>query len=134
MRMKFIGLMAFAVVIPLGVEGQGAPPVVPPVTPPVTPPPQRPVRRTLDIRAQAPAPEVVTIRPREIPQFSRALLIPLLYQPPVAGAATDTTDAGNTSRRTMIIFPGTLPVSGAARPAGASVTPPPSDSASRNRP
>ncbi len=127
MRMRLLGLLVLGVAIPLVVEGQGAPPGAPPATPP----PQRPVRRTLDIRAQAPAPEVVTIRPREIPQFSRTLLIPVLYPPPPGGATADSAD---TSRRTVIIFPGTLPVSGAARPAGAGVTPPPSDSASRHRP
>lgn len=126
MRMRLLGLLILGAAMPLVVEGQGAPPGAPPAAPP----PQRPVRRTLDIRAQAPAPEVVTIRPREIPQFSRTLLIPVVYPPP-GGATADSTDI---SRRTMIIFPGTLPVSGAARPAGASVTPPPSDSASRNRP
>ncbi len=135
MRMRLLGLLVLGAAIPLVVEGQGAPPggppVVPPATAPATPQPQRPVRRTLDIRAQAPAPEVVTIRPREIPQFSRTLLIPVVYPPPPGGATADSAD---TSRRTMIIFPGTLPVSGTAPPAGTGVTPPSSDSASRNRP
>ncbi len=123
MRMKVIGFFVFAALIPLGAEGQGAPPT----QPPTVPPPQRPVRRTLDIRAQAPAPEVVTIRPREIPQFSRVLLIPAVYAPPAAASA----DSSATTRRTMVIFPGTLPVPGPVRPAGAV---PPHDSASRNRP
>jgi hypothetical protein len=36
------------------------------------------VRRTVEIRAQAPAPEVITVRPREVPQYTRRLLVPAL--------------------------------------------------------
>jgi hypothetical protein len=59
-------------------------------------------RRTLDIRATAPAPEVVTIRPREIPAFDRALLAPAMLRPPQ-----------NTAPRTVVIFPGFLTAAGA---------------------
>lgn len=38
--------------------------------------PARQGRRAIDIRATAPAPEVVTIRPREIPEFPRVLPLP----------------------------------------------------------
>ena len=61
-------------------------------------------RRALDIRAQAPAPEVVTIRPREIPEFSRALLAPVVFQAPRLF-----TQVGQ-DRRTVVIFPGALPI------------------------
>jgi len=35
-------------------------------------------RRTVEIRAQAPAPEVITVRPREVPSYTRRLLVPAL--------------------------------------------------------
>jgi hypothetical protein len=97
-------------------HGQGSPPPKPLPQPPVLQPvPQgqqgqqgqrpRPPRRALDIRAQAPAPEVVTIRPREIPLFSRALIAPAIYQPPVAAQT-----AGDQNGGTVVILPGTLPI------------------------
>ena len=53
---------------------QSAPPAQPPA----------PKRRAIDIRGQAPAPEVVTVRPREIPQYSRRIVSPsLISAPPV---------------------------------------------------
>lgn len=95
-------------------HGQGAPPPKPAPAPVVQPqgrgaePASQPVpqqrRRALDIRAQAPAPEVVTIRPREIPEFSRALLAPALFQPPSLFTQV------SQDRRTVIIFPGALPI------------------------
>ena len=95
-------------------HGQGAPPPKPAPAPVVQPqgrgaePARQPVpqqrRRALDIRAQAPAPEVVTIRPREIPEFSRALLAPALFQPPSLFTQV------SQDRRTVIIFPGALPI------------------------
>jgi len=42
-----------------------------PATPPVR-------RKALEIHGQAPAPEVVTVRPREIPQYTRKVLTPVL--------------------------------------------------------
>jgi hypothetical protein len=97
-------------------HGQGSPPPKPRPLPPVLQPaPQgqqgkqgqqpRPPRRALDIRAQAPAPEVVTIRPREIPLFSRALISPAIYQPPVAAQTS-----GDRTGGTVVILPGTLPI------------------------
>ena len=44
---------------------------------PQPPSPQK--RRALEIRGQAPAPEVVTVRPREVPQFQRKIITPILY-------------------------------------------------------
>ena len=37
-----------------------------------------PKRRALEIRGQAPAPEVVTVRPREIPPYTRRIITPML--------------------------------------------------------
>ncbi|MBX9929387.1 MAG: hypothetical protein K2X99_10785 [Gemmatimonadaceae bacterium] len=54
-------------------------PVAPPSGAPSTAPvPARP-RRTVEIRGQAPAPEVVTVRPRELPTFSLVGAAPLWY-------------------------------------------------------
>jgi len=36
-------------------------------------------RRTVEIRARAPAPEVITVRPRVVPQYTRRLLAPTLF-------------------------------------------------------
>ncbi len=59
------------------------PPAAPPKlpqqgTPPQQPTPTPPRRRALEIHGQAPAPEVVTVRPREIPQYTRKVVTPLL--------------------------------------------------------
>jgi hypothetical protein len=64
-------------------------------------------RRAIDIRATAPAPEVVTIRPRVIPAFGRALLVPMAIQPPAAG---------DQPPATVVIFPGSLPAPRTAAP------------------
>src|SRR5215211_7313518 len=42
---------------------------------------QRPPRRTqqIDIVGQVPTPQVVTVRPREVPAFSRQVLVPNFY-------------------------------------------------------
>ena len=59
-------------------QGQAVPPPVPPgQQQPQQPSPQK--RRALEIRGQAPAPEVVTVRPREVPQFQRMIITPILY-------------------------------------------------------
>jgi hypothetical protein len=39
----------------------------------------RPRQQTIEIRGQVPTPQVVTVRPREIPQYSRQVLVPLFY-------------------------------------------------------
>ena len=44
-------------------------------------PTRRPVRRQqpIEIRGQVPTPQVVTVRPREVPQYNRRLLVPNFY-------------------------------------------------------
>lgn len=104
-------------------EAQGGPPAA--STGPARPPaqarpagadsgqarPARQGRRAIDIRATAPAPEVVTIRPREIPEFPRTLALP------------DNLPAirvpGDREPATVVIFPGgpiPVPPPPAARP------------------
>jgi hypothetical protein len=39
----------------------------------------RPRQQTIEIRGQVPTPQVVTVRPREVPQFTRSVLVPLFY-------------------------------------------------------
>jgi hypothetical protein len=41
----------------------------------------RPTSRTIEIRGQVPTPQVVTVRPREAPQFDRNVLVPDFYNP-----------------------------------------------------
>jgi hypothetical protein len=79
-------------------QGQPVPP--PPAQQPQQPQPPSPQkRRALEIRGQAPAPEVVTVRPREIPQFQRAIIAPILYDAPPAAAKI----------AYYIVLPGPLP-------------------------
>lgn len=74
-------LFALAIALtPAAAWSQGA--AVPPAQQPQQP--QPPKRRTIEIRGQAPAPEVVTVRPREIPQFQRKVITPILYDAPPA--------------------------------------------------
>ena len=42
---------------------------------------QRPARRqqAIEIRGQVPTPQVVTVRPREVPAYSRQVLVPNFY-------------------------------------------------------
>ena len=43
---------------------------------------QRPTRRraqTIEIRGTVPTPQVVTVRPREVPEYSRQVLVPRFY-------------------------------------------------------
>ena len=44
-------------------------------------PPQQPARRqeTIEIRGQVPTPQVVTVRPRETPSYSRRVLVPAFF-------------------------------------------------------
>jgi hypothetical protein len=53
---------------------------------------QQPTRRgqtsrTIEIRGQVPTPQVVTVRPREAPQFDRNVLVPDFYNPDFLGLA-----------------------------------------------
>jgi len=84
-----------------------APTPAPTTAAPVTPGAPR-VRRTVEIRAQAPAPEVITVRPREVPQYTRRLLVPALI------TYADTTGAG----RAPVVAP--APAHAEARAAAAS--------------
>ncbi|MBM4194114.1 MAG: hypothetical protein FJ202_07025 [Gemmatimonadetes bacterium] len=58
-------------------------------------------RRALDIRATAPAPEVVTIRPRAIPAFDRAMALDSVLALSLP--------RGNGMRGTVVLLPGVLP-------------------------
>jgi hypothetical protein len=51
-------------------------------------PTRRPSSRTIEIRGQVPTPQVVTVRPREAPQFDRNVLVPDFYNPDFLGLAT----------------------------------------------
>ena len=46
-------------------------------TPPRTQPPRR--QETIEIRGQVPTPQVVTVRPRETPAYSRRVLVPAFF-------------------------------------------------------
>jgi hypothetical protein len=45
----------------------------------VTKRPQPPAPQTVEIRGEVPTPQVVTVRPRQIPDYSRGILVPSLY-------------------------------------------------------
>ncbi len=51
-------------------------------------PTRRGTSRTIEIRGQVPTPQVVTVRPREAPQFDRNVLVPDFYNPDFLGLAT----------------------------------------------
>ena len=51
-------------------------------------PTRRPTSRTIEIRGQVPTPQVVTVRPREAPQFDRNVLVPDFYNRDFLGLAT----------------------------------------------
>jgi hypothetical protein len=89
--------LAFVAGAPLALRAQGTVPPAPASSAP------RP-RRTVEIRAQAPAPEVITVRPREVPQYTRRLLAPALLSIP------DTTSA---ARGASVVAP--APASAEAR-------------------
>jgi hypothetical protein len=50
-------------------------------------PARQPRSRTIEIRGQVPTPQVVTVRPRETPQFDRNVLVPDFYNPDLLGLA-----------------------------------------------
>ena len=76
-------LMALAVVAAAPAVARAQQSAPPPAGVPAAPR----TRRTVEIRAQAPAPEVITVRPREVPPYSRRLLVPaLLAYPDSTGA------------------------------------------------
>src|ERR687892_1861090 len=51
-------------------------------------PTRRGAGRTIEIRGQVPTPQVVTVRPREAPQFDRNVLVPDFYNRDFLGLAT----------------------------------------------
>jgi hypothetical protein len=74
MRVTLKVAFAFALVaVPMSVEAQQ--------TPPAQQPARRPARRqaAIEIRGVVPTPQVVTVRPREVPQYSRVVLVPNYY-------------------------------------------------------
>lgn len=92
------------VATPAITRAQGQPVTPPTVQQPTTPSPQK--RKSLEIRGQAPAPEVVTVRPREIPQFQRKIITPILFTPAPAAPAI----------AYYIVLPGPLPEPRTAAP------------------
>ena len=62
---------AIAIALPVAVEAQQ----------PTQQPAKRPARRqaAIEIRGVVPTPQVVTVRPREVPQYSRQVLVPNYY-------------------------------------------------------
>lgn len=40
---------------------------------------RRPATKPIEIRGQVPTPQVVTVRPREVPAYSRQVLVPAFY-------------------------------------------------------
>ena len=111
-------IATMALIMPADAQAQAQPPVTRPAPDSAQRPAPRPARRALDIRAAAPAPEVVTIRPREIPVFSRSLLVPVVIAPPPA--------TGDHRPATVVIFPGVWPIGSAdpARPPNTENRPP----------
>ncbi|MBI3568642.1 MAG: hypothetical protein HY084_10645 [Gemmatimonadetes bacterium] len=79
-------------------RAQGQPPAQQPVPP-------APKRRALEIHGQAPAPEVVTVRPREIPQYTRRVITPLF----TGGSAPKKSS-------TVVVLPAPLPEPRAGQP------------------
>ena len=67
-----------AIVVALAVAGA----LVVPATAHAQQPTQPPVKRRqapIEIRGQVPTPQVVTVRPREVPAYSRQVLVPNFY-------------------------------------------------------
>jgi len=77
-----LGLCVVAVAAALPTVARAQQPAPATAATPATAAPGTPIaakqRRTVEIRAQAPAPEVITVRPREVPAYSRRLLAPAL--------------------------------------------------------
>jgi hypothetical protein len=40
---------------------------------------KKPAATTVEIRGEVPTPQLVTVRPREVPEYSRGVLVPSLY-------------------------------------------------------
>ena len=68
MRATLVAMVAVAIVVPASAHAQQ--------------PTEAPVRRRqapIEIRGQVPTPQVVTVRPREVPSYSRQVLVPNFY-------------------------------------------------------
>ena len=69
MRVKFSALaVALAIALPTVAQAQEP-----------TPAPVRRRQAPIEIRGQVPTPQVVTVRPREVPAYSRQVLVPNFY-------------------------------------------------------
>jgi hypothetical protein len=69
MNKTFIALAIFGVAaIPIAAHGQQT-----------TQPPVKRRQAPIEIRGQVPTPQVVTVRPREVPAYSRQVLVPNFY-------------------------------------------------------
>jgi hypothetical protein len=95
--------LALTAAVPAVARAQQPPPAAAPGAP-ISPK----ARHTVEIRSQAPAPEVITVRPREVPQYTKRLLAPTLLTLP------DSTGAP----RTSVVVP--APASAEARAAATS--------------
>jgi hypothetical protein len=68
MRATLVAMVAVAIAVPVSAHAQQ--------------PTEAPVRRRqapIEIRGQVPTPQVVTVRPREVPSYSRQVLVPNFY-------------------------------------------------------
>ena len=102
MSAAVLAMSASMLAMSAAVNSVAAQSTVPTGPPPATPAPVK--RRALEIRGQAPAPEVVTVRPREVPNFTHRIIAPTLYDAPPASRTSTT----------VVILPAPLDV----RPAG----------------
>lgn len=76
--MKNIALAASVIVLLCGSAASGT--AQQPTTPRPAPRTQAPRRQeTIEIRGQVPTPQVVTVRPREAPAYSRRVLVPAFF-------------------------------------------------------
>ena len=73
MRVLVKGALALAIALVAAADVQAQQPT--------QQPPKRPARRqaAIEIRGVVPTPQVVTVRPREVPQYSRQVLVPNFY-------------------------------------------------------
>jgi hypothetical protein len=76
-------------------------------------------RQTIEIRGQVPTPQIVTVRPREVPEFSTQVLVPAFYDHqfwPVILPAYQIVSRNEV--RGVMPTDSVAPVSGVAAPAG----------------
>lgn len=77
MRVLVKGAIALAIALTVATDVQAQQPTQQPKQQPA----RRPARRqaAIEIRGVVPTPQVVTVRPREVPQYSRVVLVPNFY-------------------------------------------------------